>query len=329
MGWAAALLAGVVSVSGIWSRMDTNDGRWDELAPLLRDNGFDTVFYMAAYGPVVDGEGLLECLEACRPLGIDVHAWVVMWRTDLLPRRRREELVRESRIQVHSDGTEVENWLNPTDPENVALMAGTCLDIASDYPVDGIHLDYIRWNYYLSGYSEATRRRFLEETGLGRVRWPEDCLRDGRHYDRFMRWRAGKITEAVRAVRDSLGRLNRVVPVSAAVLPRTDQSLLFGQMWGEWLDRGLLDFAVTMSYTRSDSQLTAWASQQLEVADGSILLCGIGAKTQHYLLDAEETRHQMELAEELGYDGWVVYKLAGGVRDMLYQGALSPCRGER
>ena len=329
MGWAAALLAGVISVSGIWSRMETNDGRWEELAPLLRENGFDTVFYMAAYGPVVDGEGLQECLEACRPLGIDVHAWVVMWRTDLLPRSRREELAGQSRTAVHSDGTEVESWLNPTAPENVALMAGTCLDIAAEYPVDGIHLDYIRWDYYLSGYSEATRARFLNESRLSRVRWPEDCMADGDHYDVFMRWRAGKITEAVRAVRDSLRRLNRVVPMSAAVLPRPEHPLLFGQEWDRWLDEGLVDFVVPMNYTRSDSQLTAWAEHQLDAAAGHSMLCGIGAKTQHYLLDAEETRHQMELAGELGYDGSVVYQLAGRVRDMLYQGALGPCRGER
>ncbi len=145
MGVFSIFLAGLISINGIWSRWDVNDGNWDQLARLLQQNGFDTVFYMAAYGPVVDHEGLQECLDACLPLGIDVHAWVVMWRVDAAPDSLRSSLMDESRMQAYSptydDGEVIANWLNPTDPRNVELMAKTCLDIAAAYPVAGIHLD--------------------------------------------------------------------------------------------------------------------------------------------------------------------------------------------
>ena len=53
------------SITGVWSAWQYNNGNWDEIAPLLSLNGYDTVFYCVAYGPEMDTEGLQECLDAC------------------------------------------------------------------------------------------------------------------------------------------------------------------------------------------------------------------------------------------------------------------------
>ena len=306
-----------MSVTGIWSRWDRHDGNWDELAPLLAANGYDTVFYMAAYGPVIDDEGLRECLDACLPLGIEVHAWVVMWRIDYVSGVQLEILQSEERLQAYSDGEVIRNWLNPTDPGNVELMAETCLRIAAEYPVTGIHLDYIRYKYYLSGYSENTLDRFLEEMNLRSVDWPDDCIRDGQYYERFMEWRAGRMTDAVRAVRDSLNRINRVVQLSAAVMPHEREMLPFGQMWNRWLELGLLDFVVTMNYTESDSQFVLWGEEQLELAGDHMILCGIGEMSSSAELTGSEVFHQTALAENMGFDGCVIYHLCDEVIERL------------
>jgi uncharacterized lipoprotein YddW (UPF0748 family) len=311
------LIAGIMSVTGIWSRWDRNDGNWDDLAPLLAANGYDTVFYMAAYGTVIDGEGLQECLNACLPMGIDVHAWVVMWRTDYAPDVQQGSMLREGRMQAYSDGEVIHNWMNPTDPRNVELMARICLRIAAEYPVTGIHLDYIRYKSYLSGYSESTRDRFLDEMSLRSLNWPDDCIRDGQYYDSFMEWRAGKMTDAVRAVRDSLNRINRVVHLSAAVMPHEREMLLFGQMWNRWLEQGLIDFAVTMNYTESDSQYVIWCEDQVEMAGDNTILCGIGELSASSALSERETLHQIALAENMGFDGFVIYHLCDEVIEKL------------
>lgn len=317
MSIIAILIAGIMSITGIWSRWDMHDGNWDELAPLLAANGYDTVFYMAAYGPVIDEEGLRECLDACLPLGIDVHAWVVMWKTNYLSIDQQDSLLLEGRMQMYSDGEIVQSWLNPTDPRNVELMARTCLRIAAEYPVTGIHLDYIRYKYYLSGYSESTLDRFLEEMNLRSVDWPDDCVRGGQYYERFMEWRAGKMTDAVRAVRDSLNRINRVVQLSAAVMPQEREMLLFGQMWNRWLELGLLDFVVVMNYTDSDSQLVAQCEEQLELAGDHKILCGIGERSCTSHLSERQTFRQITLVEDMGFDGWVIYFLCDEVIERL------------
>lgn len=317
MSIITVLIAGIVSITGIWNCWNSNDGNWDELAPLLAANGYDTVFYSAAFGPVIDGEGLQECLDACLPLGIDVHAWVVMWRTNYAPDVQQESLLREGRMQAYSDGEVIQDWMNPTDPRNVELMASVCLRIAAEYPVTGIHLDYIRYKYYLSGYSESTRERFLDEMSLRSIDWPDDCIRGGQYYDSFMEWRAGKMTDAVRAVRDSLNRINRVVQLSAAVMPHEREMLPFGQMWNRWLERGLIDFAVIMDYTESDSQFVIWGEEQIELAGDNTVLCGIGVRSASSALSERETLHQIELAEGMGFDGYVIYRLCDAVIERL------------
>ncbi len=40
------LIAGILSISGIWSQMDMHDGNWDELAPLLAANDYDAACAM-------------------------------------------------------------------------------------------------------------------------------------------------------------------------------------------------------------------------------------------------------------------------------------------
>lgn len=314
MSFTAVLLAGLTAMSGVWSGWKANNGQWELLAPLLSESGFDTVFFLAAYGPVIDGEGLRECIDACHPQGIEVHAWVVMWRTNFVSDEERARLARESRFQAMDDGGILEDWLNPTDPRNVELMAKTCLELAACYPVDGIQLDYIRFRSYLSGYSRGTGQRFLAENRTRGLIWPDDCLSGGRYYDLFMRWRAERITAAVRAVRDSLGRINRVVPLSAAVLPRRGQMLSFGQEWDRWLREDLVDFVVPMNYTPSDDRLEEWAAHQMELAEGGTLLCGIGFTAGENQLSPGEMRHQTGLAERLGFDGYSVFSLSGRFR---------------
>jgi len=321
MSIAAVLMVGLMSITGIWSRWDTFDGRWDEIAPLLDAGGFDTVFYMAAYGTVIDEEGLQECLDACRPLGIDVHAWVVMWKTNFLTEREQESLLQEGRMQVDCNGEIIGNRLDPADLRNVKIMAETCLRIAGSYPVTGIHLDFVRYINYQAGYSTSSRERFQDEMNLRSISWPDDCISGGRYYDRFMEWRAGRMTDAVRTVRDSLDRINRVIQLSAAVMPNANDMIYFGQMWDRWLNLGLIDYAVTMNYTLSDSQFTAWGNEQIDLAGDNTILCGIGVRSSVSELNERETIHQTVLARDLGFDGSVIYRLCEDVIDRLNDSA--------
>ena len=311
------LISAVLPLSGVWSSMHIEPERWDEIAFLLSENGFDTVFYPAAYGTDLDLEGLNACLEACTACGIDVHALVVVFKSRSATDSQNGLEGFATRMQWYSDGSMDSEWLNPTDRRNIDLMTGICFDIAAEFPVAGIHLDYIRWSYYLSGYSDSTRARYMRDRGIQNIQWPEDCLRGGEYYRDYLDWRASAVTDAVESVRDSLNRLNRVVQLSAAVMPHQREMIHWGQLWDQWLAEDLIDFVVPMNYTESDSQLAVWGEQQVSLANNETIYCGIGYRSSSSELTDSHMDRQIILAGQLGYDGIVVYRLCDDFIDLL------------
>jgi uncharacterized lipoprotein YddW (UPF0748 family) len=308
----------LLAMHGIWSAWGYNTGNWNELAPLLSENGYDTVFYCAAYGLETDIEGLRECCEACRDYDIDVHAWVVMWKISKCPDSLKNSFEEHNRLQVSlGEGEDASNWLCPSDPENVELFASLCANLARSAPVSGIHLDYIRYANDRVCFCDGCRSRFSRWQGNYRFAWPDDCARGGILHDEYNRWRSRTITSAVQAVRDSLGKLDRFVMLSAAVLPRQREMDYFGQHWETWAAEDLLDFIVPMNYTMSDSELISWSEPQLELAGEVPVYCGLINYSNDYYCSLSEIAGQREFAENLGFDGWVLFHLSRHYIDML------------
>lgn len=305
------MLQALISITGVWNAWGYNSGDWDELAPLLSRNGYDTVFYCAAYGLETDIVGLQECISYCSEYNIDVNAWVVMWKINKTSEQEKALFAEDGRLQVATDrDSSAEAWLCPTDPVNVGAMARVCLEIAAASNIRGIHLDYIRYSSNRVCFCDGCKRRFQHDTGIYGINWPEDCASGGRLYTDYNSWRADAITSAVSAVRDSLDGLNRVVELSAAVLPREREMHYFAQTWNVWLNEDLVDFVVPMNYTLSDSELVFWGESQLRLADGHSIPCGLTTFIEDYMLTQDEIENQQETAVEMGFEGWVMFHLS-------------------
>jgi uncharacterized lipoprotein YddW (UPF0748 family) len=318
MSLLSSLLCAVVSMSGVWSAWNYNTGNWAELAPLLSRNGYDTVFYCAVYGLESDTSGLQECIDACSVYDIDVHAWIVMWKVGKSTEQERELLAQQQRLQLSTDSNpDAGLWLCPSDPRNVADMAGICLDIATNYDIRGIHLDYIRYASNRVCFCDGCRERFGRSAGIRILNWPNDCAEGGYLYDQYNQWRASAITGAVASVRDSLNSLYKAVELSAAVLPRVREMDYFAQHWNDWLSRGLVDFVVPMNYTLSDSELVFWGESQLAIANRISIPCGLIVYKDDRQFTRDEIENQQATALQMGFDGWVMFFLGGNLISIL------------
>jgi uncharacterized lipoprotein YddW (UPF0748 family) len=156
-------------------------------------------------------------------------------------------------------------WLDPAAPGLAERLAETFAELLLRYPeLDGLHLDYIRYPDVLPfspgsrfgvgldfGYGEATRERFRRETG--RVAPFGRSLANANRWDE---WRRDQVTAAVRLIREAARAASPDVALSAAVWTWADRAYLaLGQDWRRWLEDGLLEFAVAMSYTVDDRLL--------------------------------------------------------------------------
>lgn len=235
--WAAALAA--VERAGCRRIYLQVSGRWDAFFPSV-------VLPPPASRPRGEGwadDPLGRALEDAHARRIEVQAWVnamLAWSAEAPPpdpshvfRARPDWFVvgpsgrsmrNFSRTELDRAGLTGEGWfLDPSRSEVRTELRRFLLEIVTRYPVDGVHLDYIR---YPAGWRPAGG-------------------------DAALTYLVGLIREDLRAVRPE-------IVLSAAVLPHPEASLrTFGQDWAGWLERGLVDEVVPMVYRDSPGAVEA------------------------------------------------------------------------
>jgi uncharacterized lipoprotein YddW (UPF0748 family) len=209
-----------------------------------------------------------ELLPLAQAAGLEVHAWVnacLVWSGPRPPRDRRHVLhAHPEWIARMADGRPM-SVLTPARRERLAVegvflapghpavrthVARIARELAGRYPLDGIHLDYIRQPSIPVGYDPTTRARFALAHGadplaFGRLA-PAARAEMERAWDGFQR---DQVTALVREVRDSIAATRPGIPLSAAVLADTLSAVTRNrQPWPQWLRDGLLDRAFAMCY---------------------------------------------------------------------------------
>lgn len=215
-----------------------------------------------------------ELLPLAHAAGIEVHAWMnccLVWSAPKPPRDPRHvvrahpewiarmaggrpmtALSERAREKLMVEGV----FLSPGHPGARTWIARIAREIASRYPVDGIHLDYIRQPSVAIGFDGTTRARFALEHGADpdpampsapfhRLPQPERAAMDSA----WSAFQLAQVTAIVREVRDSLAAVRPGIVLSAAVLADTLTATRRNrQDWPEWLRTGLLDRAYAMCY---------------------------------------------------------------------------------
>lgn len=222
-------------------------------AEALRTPGFD------ALGALV---------PAAHAAGLEVHAWMnccLVWSGAHRPRDPRHVVnahpewiarMQDGRSMARLGPRERERlqvegvFLNPAHPGVRTWIARIAQEIARDYAVDGIHLDYIRQPSVGIGADPTTRARFALEQGVdpSRIAGLPRSERAGME-SAWQTFQLEQVTSIVREVRDSLRAVRPGVVLSAAVLADTVSAVKRNkQAWADWLRTGLLDRAFAMCY---------------------------------------------------------------------------------
>ena len=255
-----------------------------------------------------DFDPLAVALQTGRAANVRVHAWV-----NVLPAWKGTTRPTDSRHLVHqhpewfmtdraghrdlTSGGGHYTILNPCLPEVRAYIASVVRDIASRYPVDGVHFDYVRFAGRSPGtaadypYDPYSLRLFRRYSGTS----PFD---DEEAWDRWRRLSVNtllfRVAQAVRETRPS-------AHVSVAVLPDFARARkLFFQDTESWCARGWVDEIVPMSYRKDAASFSRQVRDAVAKSHGVPVSAGIGV----YLFDSPEMlRQQIARAERLGASG--------------------------
>ncbi|MFE5258671.1 glycoside hydrolase family 10 protein [Streptomyces coelicoflavus] len=144
-------------------------------------------------------------------------------------------------------------WVDPAMPEVRDYIRSVFREMITDYDLDGLHLDYIRYPVSLPyassfSYSDYSRRAFREEHGVD----PYTLKETDPLWKVFNSWREENITSFVKSVREMQRELKPEIALSGAVFadPVDGLNKKF-QNWADWIDKDYLDLLTGMSFGSS------------------------------------------------------------------------------
>lgn len=310
----------------VWnhSGLGAYPGDWERSAKELASAGVNIILPNMAWAGVAHypskilpqsktytqyGDQIAQCVEAAHKHGLEVHVWKITWNLEGAPKEFVEKIRKAGRTQVSATGQPL-NWLCPSHPKNVLLELDSILEIVTNYDVDGIHLDYIRYPGSHACYCQGCRERFVLATRLQIDKWPAAVLpKTGTHSEKYTEWRVQQITRLVRLLHKRAREVDPEVKISAAVFgwyPGCVTSI--GQDWIAWAKSGYVDFVCPMNYTEDTSYFTELLTNQLALMPKDVAIYpGIGATASNSLLTPDAVVEQIYLSRNLGASGWTIF----------------------
>jgi uncharacterized lipoprotein YddW (UPF0748 family) len=179
-------------------------------------------------------------------------------------------------------------YLDPGVPEVQAYTHQVFMDVARNYDVDGLHMDFVRYFGVEWGYSAKAIAQYKLDTKITTIPAPED--------ESFKSWRRAQVTNFVRDLHADLKRLKPNVKLSGALIcfgsgPASSSSADWAgtaayssvfQDWRTWLIKGYVDFGVPMNYDSDWSDLEQywfgqWLAFEKDSGFANRILTGVGA----------------------------------------------------
>ena len=219
---------------------------------------------------------LAYLLDIANGKGINIHAWVnvyFLWSSKSLPKDERHILhmqqqwldtteewpvdVGKQLEMVAVDNNSEGLFLSPNHPDVNEYLIKVFRELMTNYDIDGLHLDYIRYQDAEYGRNPYAIARFKSESGNDPGPWflemERSTIASPRLIANMKRWNNFKRKAVTSLVKDTRALVDEVRPdciISAAVKPNLYVAReRYFQEWNVWLAAGYLDWVVPMNYS--------------------------------------------------------------------------------
>jgi len=208
-------------------------------------------------------------------------------------------------------------FLEPGDPYVGRYLVNITEEILDKYPsLDGIHLDYARYpltvpfspgskfgkfglNYGFGKRSVERFKNFADFNPLSGFNSDEKSFK-------WDNWKREQVTLLVKRISKHVKEKSRDYRVSCAVLPYAERAYLcVSQDWPIWLEQGIVDYVVLMSYSKDNQLIKETVKASLALKDKQKIFVGIGL----FLLkdNPSSFKEQYKIIKGLNPDGIVFF----------------------
>jgi len=238
-----------------------------------------TASYRSAIAPCGERDLLRELLESARPLGIRVHAWLTSANDE-----HYKQLHPESGRCHYVRGRD-RGLISLVDDGYLSYMERVIGELCGKYDIDGLHLDYIRYNHLLYGWGEEDAARYAAAgADLARLRELMDRTFFGDNADPdciFNAFRAGDrsaialahvrrcdVTRFARTLAGCARAERKDLFLSAALMPEGayEDSAFADLHYGQSYDEAakIYDCALPMTYSKAYEKDGRWVREVIE-----------------------------------------------------------------
>jgi len=267
-------------------------------------------------------------------LGIEVHAWVntyILWSSKYAPENldhiyHTKKEWTESNMHGKSDAqiklSELKSpqwegvYLSPIHPQVNPYLVTLFYELISNYDIDGIHFDYIRFQDEIYGYNKEGMKIFDQKYNINprdivrgiistRFGWEQSFVDS--MYIAWDQYRKDAVTSLVYSVYQEIQNSGKNITLSAAVKPNLiEANSRWFQEWDKWLESGIIDYVVPMNYYKEISDFNnAIQIMKSNLGPNELDLIIMGIAT--YNQDAQSAADKILLARLNNFKGVSIF----------------------
>ena len=181
------------------------------------------MYYSSEIAPAAKGydekDLLKEVIANAHANNIRVFAWVPQFHDQILAERRpdlRMQTVRNGKSLIYTNARN-EFFVNPLHPDVQNYELSILREIATNYEVDGIVLDWLRFDNYAMDLSEYTRELYKKDRGYDPA--IIDFKTDNPQRTAWNEWRERKLADYLFKVAQTVKQARPSAQIGAFVLP--------------------------------------------------------------------------------------------------------------
>lgn len=200
-----------------------------------------------------------------------------------------------------------EFWLDPSNSAARKFIKSLIVEVVSNYDLDGIQLDYIRYPFNGKGgemgYDWPGRRQFERDSKL--------CLDrlDERTRKSWQEWKIKQISSFVQDISSTVRGIKPACRLSAAIyaMPKAQRLAAIQQDWETWVANGWIDTLNPMTYVTKGTELSSMAGYVRQTSGSNALVYpGLFIKD----LDTASFIEQLDISRSLGTLGNTMFAVA-------------------
>ena len=257
---------------------------------------------------------LAAFVSEAKKRNIEVHAWVEDFYIGIsestITKNHKEWLLLTdtgSSRQYEGNGY---IFLDPANSEVTSFLINVYKELLeNNQDLAGLNLDYIRYPVSSldkdTGYTDIAKEEFLKELNIEQTN--EINFKDivKANYNKWISYRANKITTFVKDVRTMVKTINSKIILSTAVFPNQNESYITKkQDFTTWLENKYLDVVTPMAYYDDINSLENNLRAMVDSSNG--IYCYTGLSCIYHHLSEKQIYEQIDLSLKLS-DGIVIF----------------------